>query len=375
MKKYKDELDHIQLSEEDKKNLFTYISNQKEPKQRSIPFFKYAIGIACIFAFLFFVSTNLISKDKDIKVKEVVYQQLYEPQWYQSFGGMGSSSKCENTNEFIQLNKDNLHPINKTYTFKDHLPVYEYERYYDQHGVYEPYEDAFYINQLKPYAAALKIEEEPSKVNQSFEIKNEAYHLKSKVNGDIEILGTTLKKGNFDDHPDLLLKEAKAFFSKIKATTKIDKPNYRIEMAANHYYVSIYETKDSLYYEPNQAITFQLNYVSDQEYQPCMILPDVDHHQVKVKDFPIMPLDEAVKTLLQGGYTSINYPKEALTKKDIIRWEYLYTDSSFINYLPYRIPIYRFYIEKKDELYYLDVVAIKKDALKQLNKVTWLQKK
>ena len=119
-----------------------------------------------------------------------------------------------------------------------------------------------------------------------------------------------------------------------------------------------------VYEEGNQEIHFTIKEVVDHAY-PCIVLPYQENLKV-VKTLPLIDKEEAENILLQGGYYFFS-DNPQFEQKDIIGYDVLYpTLTKVRTFLPYRLPVYRFYILKENGIYYFDVLAIAQEDYESL---------
>ncbi|MEG2801829.1 MAG: hypothetical protein RR890_07900 [Longicatena sp.] len=373
MKKYKEELDRFSLTKEHKQALKNAMMEPSFTPKRKQHVLIFASVICLVLLSVVLLQKQMPHQAEPIAINkiedEVSYEQCYKPQWYRSYGGLGISKKMDSSSPFLEIKKNETRTIQ---TDIKELSVYEYERTKNERGEFKRYDDEEYRITLSAIANKLGIHNAlTSDVrDRVYKIESDKLTLRVKENDSVSIIGNERYASDISSDAKQMVELAKTFFPQVQSATDIKNPTYQLLTRNNTYEVMINEKA-----KEQKSVVFSIEETYDTKtsepiFCPSINIPNVKH-QREIGKLSILDVKEATKTLLEGGYTSNNIPVFSLTSKNIVGVELIYSDDTFINYLPYRLPIYRFYVNVKDTIYSADVIATSREELEKLEKVSW----
>lgn len=350
----------MQLTKEQKEHLKRSMANKRpiyENRHRGVLAFACAcILIASALPFLLSKGARLhnavVSYVSGLQQQPDLWRKA-TPEAYDYLGGFGmtqgvihSKTMAEAGNRYPQVTK---------------LPVYEYQNadlLSAKTAVLSKEEQLQRITELKDLLGMKETIQQdeiaPSVENQTMKLSIEEdglMHLSMKQT-------LTIDQQNADE----VLASAKQYIELYQLIAQIDDPIYHMsESVAGTYEVVITQasTKLPIYYEGTAQIIFSI-----QESHPHIRIPD--QSQLKeLGEYPVISIDEARKQLLRGNYYYA-FSNTEFDDTDIIGYDLTYPNLNNIRtFLPYRLPVYRFYIQKEEGIYKFDVVAIDQDQVKK----------
>lgn len=305
----------------------------------------------------------LLSKDAKLHNAVVSYvsglQQQPElwhkvtPKAYDYLGGFGMTQGV--------IHSKTMTEAGNRYPEVEKLPVYEYQNadlLSAKTAVLSEEEQLQRIMEMKDLLGmkeAVKQDEiAPSVENQTMKLSIEEdglMHLSMKQT-------LTIDQQNEDE----VLASAKQYVELYQLIAQIDDPIYHMsESAAGTYEVVITQasTKLPIYYEGTAQIIFSI-----QESHPHIYITDQSQLN-ELGEYPVINVEEARKQLLRGNYYYA-FSNTEFEDTDIIGYDLTYPNLNNIRtFLPYRLPVYRFYIQKEEGIYKFDVVAINQDQFRK----------
>lgn len=370
MKKYKDDLNHFQLNENQIAQLkYQVKTNQKYTKHRKKVYLPIGIVIISIILIIVFIPKPYVSFDAIAHLPNLpqMEKKTYTPQGYDWLGGGMSTSIIDKSQKEIYQN---------TYADVKTLPVYRYQNIDVQAAEINGFEDRILKEQIQQVMKQLQME----KQLQTSDNYNEVYIAEDDekqvvvyqdASVHIQYKQTVDKDGIHDNNEMLeLAKQYQAVYAK---TRNITSPIYHVmETGPNALEVLITQKSENVpvYAEGKDAIHFTIKEQGEVAY-PCIVLP-YQKNLIEVDKMPLISKDEAEEKLLQGEYYYF-FNRTEFTKEDIIGYDVLYpTLDKIRTFLPYRLPVYRFYILKAEGIYFCDVVAITQaayDSLSDMNMI------
>lgn len=378
MKHYKEELRRFSLSKEDKQTLLHGLM-QEEKCTCSYHRYRYAVlPVLCVCVLVLL----LVPKAQDEPAAAVykpkfAYEQVYEPDHYVPIAGAASgvADPVSNMQEFLDLNQEHLHSVYDTYDAKQALPVYRYERIYDMKKGFPRYADAYYRQRIFEVASMLGVDGglQEGTWRDVYVIENDTIRITIRDSGDIALLGKDMQFDTLEVSSNEILTSAKDYYEKFKAVLPIQVPSFRIEASQANYKVQIleYENADYVYFDENTYAQFSIvmDYIgaeSELIYRPELVIYQRSH-EMQLGEYTIISPREAQQSLLQGRYIAYALPAISITARDVVGWELCYSDDAYENFLPYRIPLYSFYVIKNGNLYRMDVPALQVEEMKKLD--------
>ena len=368
MRKYQDELNRFQLNEQQLQELKAgvYQHHDRSCHRLVKPIAGLLIVcLLCVGAVLVFQEkeSNRIADTPSFTPKDDKQQIAYEPTHYDFLGGMGGWDTIG------ILSSDTMDEKGNRYPQVNSLPIYRYEHYIDNTGREYGYPDAYYQKKMTTLKQQLALTGELQK-NVAGEYYIEDTTMVAKIQHSAEI--TITMKQSVD--PSILnnsreiftcAKQYQSYYQKIAGITS---PVYHIsETTMGNYEVIVTQKSEqpAIHEEGKAMIIFQLAGDENGAHHPQIRINDLDNLTF-VKDAPVITQEQAKEILLQGGYY-YSYQNTEFTKDDIIGYDMVYPDlGSALTFLPYRIPVYRFYIQKEKGIYLFDVIAITQEALASL---------
>lgn len=364
MKKYKDDLNHFKLDENQIAQLkYQVKTNQRNTKHRKKLYLP--IGIIIITAILIILlipksheSHGVISNLPNIPPIE---NEVYTPQSYDWLGGGISNSIFDKSRKDV---------YNNTYEDVKALPVYRYEKVDVQAAEINGFEDDILLDRIQSAKKQLQMEgaiQSSDTYDRKYYVEDDEKNVSVYQDASLHIQYKQEMSEDSIHDSEKILELAKQYTSIYAKTRNITSPIYHvIETGPNTLEVLITQKSEKapIYAEGKDAIYFTIKQDVEAAY-PCIVLPYKDNLQ-EVEMMALISKEEAEKKLLQGDYYYF-FNRTDFTKEDIIGYDVLYpTLEKIRTFLPYRLPVYRFYILKAEGIYFCDVIAITQAAYDSL---------
>ncbi|RGB64301.1 MULTISPECIES: hypothetical protein [Erysipelotrichaceae] len=364
MKKYKDDLNHFKLDEQQIAQLkYQVKTNQTVKKRRKKIYLPVGIVIITAILIIFLIPKPHVSYGAITYLPNIpqIEKKTYTPQSYDWLGGGIFDSLFDKNRKDVYDN---------TYEDIKALPVYRYQNVDLQAAEIGDFEDNVLKERMQLVKEQLQMEGQIQSSNDydvRYHLEDDEKNVSVYRDASIHIQYKQEIERSTISNSEKMLQLAKQYQSVYAQTRKITSPIYHvIETGPDALEVLITQKSENapIYAEGKDAIHFTIIDTLEAAY-PCIVLP----YQKNIEEVDTMPLiskEEAEEKLLQGDYYYFFHHTE-FTKEDIIGYDLLYPTLKRIRtFLPYRLPVYRFYILKAEGIYFCDVVAITSDAYERL---------
>lgn len=387
MQKYKEELDRFQLNEQQLQSLKTALSKQEEkqmrrPRSKVMAICATFILCLCVLSVLRLqLSSELawldLSQMQGTFVNGIQKLMGYKPIYYDYLVGFGYHEQNG------ILKSDTKGEVGNTYPKMDSLPVYRYREYKDNLGHTYPYRDETYRAKLEEVKQILSLEGEIQKsITGQYFLENKQVYVKVEEDASVILQFKESIPASILHNSDRILDYAKQYRDLYTKLADITSAMYHVtENAGGNYEIIITQKSEKapIYEEGKASISFSIvgsssSFHQDEEttYVAQIRFYDVDQ-LIYLKDMPLISVEEAKAILLKGGYYYA-FQNTEFNENEIVGYDMVYPhDESMITFLPYRLPVYRFYIQKENGIYRFDVIAIQQEALATLTdrKTPW----
>lgn len=355
MKRYKEELERFHLQDEQRQILkAAMIKETKQHKQRHKAVFAMTCICILIGAFSIVLSQYahlphaVLSSVRGLKEQSDQWHQ-HTPQEYEFLGGFGMTLGV--------IQSETMEEAGNSYPKVETLPVYEYKQSDPLSAKTATLSQEECHARISDMKRRLSMKEDIETTGIEFQVSNEVMTLSIRDDGVMELFMKQEIKSNQHNSNDILT-WAKQYTKLYQQIALITDPVYHIsESFTGSYEVIITQAKDWLpiYEEGKNALIFSIR-----EGHAIITIPDKS--QLKdLGEYQVIDVQEAKKELLNGNY----YYAIANTdfhEDDIIGYDMTYPNLPGVRtFLPYRLPVYRFYIKKSEGIYKFDVVAVEGD--------------
>lgn len=363
MKNYKDDLNHFKLDEHQIAQLKYQVKTKKTSKHRSKILLPMGISILAVLLILYLIPKpnvlhHAISYVSTLPIDTET--KIYQPQNYDWLMGGGFSVKIDTSKRDQYRN---------TYEKVKELPIYQYQKVDIQSGEVNGFQDQTYQERITFAKQLLHMDGEiqpSSDDNMKYYIEDHEKVVSVKADAAIDIQYKQEVDQTVIYDSEQMLQLAKQYQDIYKQTRNVTSPVYHVIEYGSSLEVLITQKSEHapVYEEGNQAIHFTIKEVVNHAY-PCIVLPYQENLKV-IKTLPLIDKEEAENILLQGGYYYFT-DNPQFKREDIIGYDVLYpTLTKIRTFLPYRLPVYRFYILKENGIYYFDVLAIAQEDYESL---------
>lgn len=375
MKSYKEELDRFTLSEQQKAQLKQSVQAQ-EQRCLKPSFFSFQ-RVAMLIVLLFVISISyglLFNKEQgslaSLSLSSGVDMELYsclkgnQPKAYQSYGSGG----MEDSSSIIE--KDFGELLTSREEASKSLPVYE-KRYHkllfgESQAVFSQ-EELFMVLQTAKEKLGIKQELQKSVAFSVYEVESDQYKLSIDESGTITMRMKHVLDPSIVEQADVFMQTVKENYPIMENLLPFQNPKVELTTAstfAQLRFSAVITEKDTPY------PYVEVGYDTEGKKGSLVVKIPYEKNIKQRKMMPIITKEQAETLLLHGEYFYTKHVKD-VDKEDILSCHIQYLDEeSYPDFVPYRLPVYRFYVKDNEEIVALDVVAVSLEDLKELDNLS-----